>query len=325
MGWRHAIANADGETSLDLQTVAAVAPNAQLRLVQSTDGGGALARSLQPRDRRQGGTTGCHDPVLRWLCIAEAQASPQFLETINNVLGDGRPRRACRRSSRQATPGSTTCERRSRRLGAHRCRSRPCPRSSPPSGAPGSPSARQRAGGGETVWNDTPYGAARRRRWQPQQARARAPTYQKQASSAGEPRRARRQRAGRHLARVAGGHRRVAAHRRRHQRILTPNRRRDGTGGGHGAGGRSPAAGPGQRLVLHRVRPSGAPSSTSSKARTTSTAWAAAPRALVTTPPAASACPTGRRCPAPCPPPHKDIPGPPYLSLAFPLFSHGGS
>ena len=34
-----AIANADGETSLDLQTVAAVAPGAQLRLVQSTRAG----------------------------------------------------------------------------------------------------------------------------------------------------------------------------------------------------------------------------------------------------------------------------------------------
>jgi subtilase family serine protease len=37
-----AIANADGETSLDLQTVVAVAPNVRLRLVQSTDGGGAM-------------------------------------------------------------------------------------------------------------------------------------------------------------------------------------------------------------------------------------------------------------------------------------------
>ena len=37
-----AIDNADGETSLDLQTAAAVAPGAQVRLVQSTPGSGIL-------------------------------------------------------------------------------------------------------------------------------------------------------------------------------------------------------------------------------------------------------------------------------------------
>jgi hypothetical protein len=37
-----AIANASGETSLDLQTVAAVAPAARLRLVQTTAGSGGV-------------------------------------------------------------------------------------------------------------------------------------------------------------------------------------------------------------------------------------------------------------------------------------------
>ena len=66
-----------------LQTVAAVAPAAKLRLVQTTAGGGAL---LDAYSRAIGDKAGPPDVTTLpygGCAIAEAQASPQFLETIN--------------------------------------------------------------------------------------------------------------------------------------------------------------------------------------------------------------------------------------------------
>src|SRR3984885_12263945 len=81
-----AIKNADPETSLDLQTAASVAPNAQFRLVQSTpDGGGildAFSRALDdpagPPDVMSLSYGGC--------AVAENTAAPAFTSTTDAVL-----------------------------------------------------------------------------------------------------------------------------------------------------------------------------------------------------------------------------------------------
>jgi kumamolisin len=175
------IANADGETSLDLQTVAAVAPNAQLRLVQSTDGGGAL---LDAFSRAIGGPAGPPDVMTLsygGCAVAEAQASPQFLETINNVL------------AMAALAGVSTF------VAAGDSGSTTCPRGSGVSGAslsfPAVSAFVTAVGGtrlalgpgntrvGETVWNDTPYGQRAAGGGGVSQLVPR-PDYQKQASSA---------------------------------------------------------------------------------------------------------------------------------------------
>jgi len=81
-----AIKNADPETSLDLQTSAAVAPNAQFRLVQSTaEGGGLLdgfSRALDDPD-------GLPDVIslsYGGCAAAENTATPAFTSTIDAVL-----------------------------------------------------------------------------------------------------------------------------------------------------------------------------------------------------------------------------------------------
>jgi kumamolisin len=85
-GVAEAIAKASGETSLDLQTVAAVAPAAHLRLVQTTAGNGGM---LDAFSRALGDTAGPPDVISlsygRCL-VAENDAAPAFLATTDAVL-----------------------------------------------------------------------------------------------------------------------------------------------------------------------------------------------------------------------------------------------
>jgi subtilase family serine protease len=79
-----AIANADGETSLDLQTVAAVAPGAQLRLVQTTRSGILDGFSRAVGDRR-----GLPDVIslsYGGCAFAENRGAPAYTAVINAVL-----------------------------------------------------------------------------------------------------------------------------------------------------------------------------------------------------------------------------------------------
>jgi hypothetical protein len=81
-----AIDNADGETSLDLQTVAAVAPGAQVRLVQSTPGGGIL----DAFSRAVGDPSGLPDVIslsYGGCAIAENRTAPGYTSVLNAVLG----------------------------------------------------------------------------------------------------------------------------------------------------------------------------------------------------------------------------------------------
>jgi subtilase family serine protease len=81
-----AIGNADSETSLDLQTAAAVAPGAQLRLVQSTPGGGGI---LDGFSRALGGVSGLPDVIslsYGGCAIEENTATPAFTTVIDAVL-----------------------------------------------------------------------------------------------------------------------------------------------------------------------------------------------------------------------------------------------
>jgi len=81
-----AIKNADPETSLDLQTATAVAPNAQFRLVQSTAEGGGI---LDGFSRALGDPDGLPDVIslsYGGCAIAENTATPAFTSTIDGVL-----------------------------------------------------------------------------------------------------------------------------------------------------------------------------------------------------------------------------------------------
>ncbi|MCW2540087.1 MAG: hypothetical protein JWN95_1812 [Frankiales bacterium] len=81
-----AIVNADPETSLDLQTAAAVAPGAQVRLVQSTAGGGGI---LDGFSRAIGGPSGLPDVIslsYGGCAIAENTADPAFTSVVDSVL-----------------------------------------------------------------------------------------------------------------------------------------------------------------------------------------------------------------------------------------------
>jgi kumamolisin len=81
-----AIAKASGETSLDLQTVAAVAPAAQLHLVQTTAGSGGV---LDAFSRALGDPAGPPDVVSlsygRCL-VAENEAAPTYIAVVDSVL-----------------------------------------------------------------------------------------------------------------------------------------------------------------------------------------------------------------------------------------------
>jgi subtilase family serine protease len=79
-----AIANADGETSLDLQTAAAVAPGAQLRVVQTTHTG-----ILDGFSRAVGDPHGLPDVIslsYGGCALAENRAAPRYTAVIDAVL-----------------------------------------------------------------------------------------------------------------------------------------------------------------------------------------------------------------------------------------------
>ena len=79
-----AIDNADGETSLDLQTAAAVAPGAQLRLVQSTLGG-----ILDGFSRAVGDPRGLPDVIslsYGGCAFAENRSAPGYTSVLNAAL-----------------------------------------------------------------------------------------------------------------------------------------------------------------------------------------------------------------------------------------------
>jgi subtilase family serine protease len=81
-----AIQNADPETSLDLQTAAAVAPRAQFRLVQSTPAGGGI---LDGFSRVLGDPDGIPDVIslsYGGCAIEENTAAPAFTSVIDAVL-----------------------------------------------------------------------------------------------------------------------------------------------------------------------------------------------------------------------------------------------
>jgi subtilase family serine protease len=79
-----AINNADGETSLDLQIVSAVAPQAHVRLVQSTSGG-----MLDAFSRAIGDPAGLPDVIslsYGGCALAENQDAPEYTSVMNSVL-----------------------------------------------------------------------------------------------------------------------------------------------------------------------------------------------------------------------------------------------
>jgi subtilase family serine protease len=81
-----AIDNADPETSLDLQTAVAVAPGAQVRLIQSNPGGGGILDGLS---RAIGGPSGLPDVIslsYGGCAIAENTADPALTSVVNAVL-----------------------------------------------------------------------------------------------------------------------------------------------------------------------------------------------------------------------------------------------
>jgi subtilase family serine protease len=83
-GVTSAIAHADDETSLDLQTAAAVAPGAQFRLVQST-----LAGFLDAFSRAVGDPRGVPDAIsLSYgdCALTENRGQPAYTQVINGVL-----------------------------------------------------------------------------------------------------------------------------------------------------------------------------------------------------------------------------------------------
>jgi subtilase family serine protease len=81
-----AIGNADPETSLDLQTAAAVAPTAKLRLVQSTPAGAGM---LDGFSRALGDPSGIPDVVslsYGGCAVEENTAAPGFTSVVDAVL-----------------------------------------------------------------------------------------------------------------------------------------------------------------------------------------------------------------------------------------------
>ena len=148
------IAHADGETSLDLQTVAGVAPNATLRLVQSTDGGAAL---LDGFSRAVGDPAGPPDTIsvsYGGCAVAEETAAPQYLATIDGVLAMAALTGVSTFVAAGDT-GSTTCTTGPRRV------SLSYPAVSPWVTAVGGTRltlGAQNVRTQETVWNDSAYG-----------------------------------------------------------------------------------------------------------------------------------------------------------------------
>ena len=81
-----AIANASGETSLDLQTVAAVAPAARLRLVQTTAGSGGVLDAFSRAIGDPGGPPDVISLSYGRCLVAENEAAPAYLATTDAVL-----------------------------------------------------------------------------------------------------------------------------------------------------------------------------------------------------------------------------------------------
>jgi subtilase family serine protease len=79
------IANADDETTLDLQTIAAVVPGAELRLVQTVNGGGAF---LDGFSRAVGGSTLPDAISVSYgaCAIAEDQGATEYVRTVDALL-----------------------------------------------------------------------------------------------------------------------------------------------------------------------------------------------------------------------------------------------
>jgi kumamolisin len=80
------IANASGETALDLQTVSAVAPTAQLRLVQTTAGGGGLLDGFSRALAAPGGPPDVVSLSYGGCAMPENQEAPAYVATTDSVL-----------------------------------------------------------------------------------------------------------------------------------------------------------------------------------------------------------------------------------------------
>jgi subtilase family serine protease len=147
-----AIANADGETSLDLQNVAAVAPGAQMRLVQTTPSG-----MLDGFSRAIGDSQGAPDVIsvsYGGCALTEERALAADVAVINSVLAMA----ALTGTSTfvaAGDSGSTTCGAAVRRTTLS------YPAVSPFVTAVGGTRLALGAGNvrsSETVWNDSVYG-----------------------------------------------------------------------------------------------------------------------------------------------------------------------
>ncbi len=151
-----AVGNADGETSLDLQTVAAVAPDARLRVVQSTAGGGALLDVFSRAIADPAGPPDVMSLSYGGCAIAEAQEQPHYVTTVDAVLAMA-ALVGVSTFVAAGDSGSTTCPRGSGVAGP----SLSFPAVSAFVTAVGGTRLTLGAGNvrtGETVWNDAPYG-----------------------------------------------------------------------------------------------------------------------------------------------------------------------
>ena len=81
-----AIGDANPETSLDLQTAAAVAPRAQFRLVQATLGGGGMLDGFSRALSNPGGIPDVISLSYGGCALAENTAAPAFTSAIDAVL-----------------------------------------------------------------------------------------------------------------------------------------------------------------------------------------------------------------------------------------------
>jgi subtilase family serine protease len=81
-----AIAKASGETSLDLQTVAAVAPAARLRLVQTTAGSGGVLDAFSRALGDPGGPPDVVSLSYGRCLVAENEAAPTYIAVADSVL-----------------------------------------------------------------------------------------------------------------------------------------------------------------------------------------------------------------------------------------------
>jgi kumamolisin len=81
-----AINNANDETSLDLQTAAAVAPKAQFRLVQTIPGGGGMLDGFSRALSNAGGIPDVISLSYGGCALAENTAAPAFTSALDAVL-----------------------------------------------------------------------------------------------------------------------------------------------------------------------------------------------------------------------------------------------